>query len=59
VPLLVLDAWEYAYELQYYNEKAKYFEAVWHLWSWKDVAERYEAAQCLEFCVKHAVEQAA
>jgi Fe-Mn family superoxide dismutase len=59
VPLLVLDAWEHAYYLQYYNEKARYFEAVWHLWNWKDVAERYEAAQCLEFGVAHAVERAA
>ena len=39
-PLLVLDAWEHAYYLQYQNEKAKFFEAIWNLWNWDDVSER-------------------
>src|SRR4051812_13975303 len=41
VPLLVLDAWEHAYYLQYKNEKKRFFEAVWNLWNWEDVAARY------------------
>jgi Fe-Mn family superoxide dismutase len=44
-PLLVLDAWEHAYYLQYQNEKAKFFEAVWHVWNWDDVAARYAKAR--------------
>jgi Fe-Mn family superoxide dismutase len=48
VPLLVLDAWEHAYYLQYQNRKAEFFDAVWNLWSWRDVAERFAAAQKLE-----------
>jgi Fe-Mn family superoxide dismutase len=44
IPLLVLDAWEHAYYLQYRNEKAKYFEAVWNVWNWSDVARRLELA---------------
>lgn len=44
VPLLVLDAWEHAYYLQYKNEKAKFFEAIWDVWSWQDVSARYTAA---------------
>jgi Fe-Mn family superoxide dismutase len=43
-PLLVLDAWEHAYYLQYENRKTDFFEAVWNLWSWADVSRRFEAA---------------
>jgi Fe-Mn family superoxide dismutase len=45
LPLLVLDAWEHAYYLQYYNEKAKFFDAVWSLWNWQDVAARFSSVQ--------------
>lgn len=44
IPLLVLDAWEHAYYLQYQNEKAKFFEAIWNVWNWDDVAARYAKA---------------
>ncbi len=45
VPLMVLDAWEHAYYLQYQTEKARYFDAVWNLWNWNDIAERYQRAR--------------
>ena len=45
VPLLVLDAWEHAYYAQYANEKTKFFEAVWNVWNWEDVAKRFAEAQ--------------
>jgi superoxide dismutase, Fe-Mn family len=48
VPLLVLDAWEHAYYLQYQTEKDKYFSAVWNLWNWDDVSTRFSRAQRLE-----------
>jgi Fe-Mn family superoxide dismutase len=44
VPLLAIDAWEHAYYLQYQNEKAKFFEALWNVVSWPDVAARLAAA---------------
>ena len=47
VPLLVLDAWEHAYYLQYQNRKTEFFDAVWNLWNWDDVAARFEAASGL------------
>jgi Fe-Mn family superoxide dismutase len=48
IPILVLDAWEHAYYLQYKTDKAKYFEAIWNLWNWRDVAARYALAQKLD-----------
>ena len=48
VPLLVLDAWEHAYYLQYENRKGEFFDAVWNVWNWRDVASRFEAAKKLD-----------
>lgn len=45
LPLMVLDAWEHAYYLQYRADKNKYFEAVWNLWNWEDIAARYMASR--------------
>ena len=44
-PILVLDAWEHAYYLQYKNVKADFFGAVWNLFNWDDAAKRYAAAK--------------
>jgi Fe-Mn family superoxide dismutase len=46
-PLMVLDAWEHAYYLQYQNRKAEFFDAVWNLWNWADVAHRFEGARAV------------
>jgi superoxide dismutase, Fe-Mn family len=43
-PLLVLDAWEHAFYLQYQDRKTEFFDAVWNVWNWEDVAERFQAA---------------
>jgi Fe-Mn family superoxide dismutase len=48
VPLMVLDAWEHAYYLQYQNRKEEFFEAIWKVWSWDDIARRHEAARSLD-----------
>jgi superoxide dismutase, Fe-Mn family len=44
-PLLVIDAWEHAFYLQYENRKAEYVKAIWNLFDWGDVANRFEAAR--------------
>ncbi|HVR63641.1 MAG TPA: superoxide dismutase [Polyangia bacterium] len=44
-PLLVLDAWEHAYYLQYGPEKKSFFQAVFNVWNWDDVAARFENAR--------------
>jgi superoxide dismutase, Fe-Mn family len=51
VPLLVMDAWEHAYYLQYQNRKPEFFDAVWNLWNWSDIEARYAAAIKLELII--------
>ena len=43
-PLLLLYMWEHAFYLQYKNVKADYVKAVWNVFNWDDVAERFAAA---------------
>ena len=45
VPIMVIDAWEHAYYLQYKNQKTAFFDAVWNLWNWRDIAQRFDAAR--------------
>lgn len=45
VPLLAIDAWEHAFYLQYENRKADFFQAVWNLVNWSDVAGRLDHAR--------------
>jgi Fe-Mn family superoxide dismutase len=54
IPLLVLDAWEHAFYLQYQNRKTEFFDAVWNLWNWKDVSERFAAARKVEIALRDA-----
>ena len=51
VPIMVLDAWEHAYYLQYENRKTDFFQVVWNCWNWKDVAERFGAVQHLDVAI--------
>ncbi len=44
-PLLAIDAWEHAYYLQYKNVKADFFEALWNVVNWNDVAQRLTEAK--------------
>lgn len=44
-PLLVFDAWEHAFYLQYRNVKTDYVDRLWSLVNWADVTQRFEAAR--------------
>ena len=54
VPILVLDAWEHAYYLQYGPEKKTYFEAVWNVWNWADAGRRFESVRGIDLALKQA-----
>jgi Fe-Mn family superoxide dismutase len=54
VPIMVLDAWEHAYYLQYENRKTDFFQVVWNVWNWTDVADRFEAVQHLDVAIEGA-----
>jgi Fe-Mn family superoxide dismutase len=41
LPIMVLDAWEHAYYLQYQNRKTEFFEAIWNVWDWEDIGQRF------------------
>lgn len=56
VPLLVIDAWEHAFYLQYMNEKMKFFEAVWNVFNWEDVSARLAQAKKLDLGLVKACE---
>ncbi|AEW99294.1 superoxide dismutase [Streptantibioticus cattleyicolor] len=43
-PLLVFDAWEHAYYLQYKNVRPDYVTKLWDLVNWNDVAARFAKA---------------
>ena len=47
VPLLVFDAWEHAFYLQYKNVKADFFTALWNVVHWADVQERFARVRTL------------
>ncbi len=55
VPLLVLDAWEHAYYLQYGSDKRRYFEAIWNVFDWEDVAGRFASVSAHDLWVPGAV----
>ena len=54
IPILVLDAWEHAYYLQYGPEKKTYFDAIWNVWNWADAGRRFESVRGIDLALPRA-----
>lgn len=44
VPILGVDVWEHAYYLQYKNLRADYVKAMWQIFHWAAIEERFNKA---------------
>jgi Fe-Mn family superoxide dismutase len=42
-PILVIDAWEHAFYLQYLNDKGAWVDAFWEVADWQGAAARFDA----------------
>ena len=57
IPILVMDAWEHAFYLQYGPDKKSYFEAIWNVFNWADAGSRFDAVRGVDLGLRGAAER--
>ena len=56
IPIMVMDAWEHAYYLQYENRKTEFFEELWNVWNWSDIGQRFDVVRKSEIGLGEAID---
>lgn len=46
-PIMNMDLWEHSWAYQYKNEKDKYFDAIWNVWNWPTINQRFAKAKII------------
>ena len=44
-PIFGIDVWEHAYYLKYQNKRPDYLAAIWNVFDWNAINDRYKAAR--------------
>ena len=61
IPLIVVDAWEHSYFLQYKTDKKTYYTKIWDYLDWEEISTRYakwieDYSKIIKYCGNYNTE---